>query len=31
MKTAIEVLDLFDNIRRAQRAGVYALLAPIQN
>ena len=29
MKTAIEVLDVFDNIRRAQRAGVYAPHKPL--
>lgn len=29
MKTAIEVLDVFDNIRRAQRAGVYAPHKPM--
>ncbi|MBS3996789.1 MAG: HNH endonuclease [Hydrogenophaga sp.] len=29
MKTAIEVLDAFDNIRRAQRAGVYAPHKPL--
>lgn len=29
MKSAIEVLDVFDNIRRAQRAGVYAPHKPL--
>jgi putative restriction endonuclease len=29
MKTAIEVLDAFENIRRAQRAGVYAPHKPL--
>lgn len=29
MKTAIEVLDVFENIRRAQRAGVYAPHKPL--
>jgi putative restriction endonuclease len=29
MKTAIEVLDAFDNIRRAQRGGVYAPHKPL--
>lgn len=29
MKTAIQVLDAFDNIRRAQRAGVYAPHKPL--
>lgn len=29
MKTAIQVLDVFDNIRRAQRAGVYAPHKPL--
>lgn len=29
MKTAIEVLDVFDNIRRAQHAGVYAPHKPL--
>jgi len=29
MKTTIEVLDAFDNIRRAQRAGVYAPHKPV--
>lgn len=29
MKTAIEVLDAFENIRRAQRAGIYAPHKPL--
>ena len=29
MKSAIEVLDAFENIRRAQRAGVYAPHKPL--
>lgn len=29
MKTAIEVLELFENIRRAQRAGIYAPHKPL--